>query len=107
MCDNDEFTWKGTGLKYAVTMTCDGFDMDTDDWEITVIRGNDQWTYTSENSIQDDNGQWYICVDTAALTSGDMYIVFDASVPDEDFEDGIRHEVQQYYLTNIRNTKKK
>ena len=40
-----DFTWNGTGLKYAITMTCDGFDMNTDDWTVTVTRGSKKMVF--------------------------------------------------------------
>lgn len=96
------YAWAGSGLKWAVTMTCEGFSMDEDDWTITVTRGNKSIVFTPDNAVQDEDGQWYICLDSSALGPGEMYIIFDASVPDEDFEDGIRHEIQKYKLINIK-----
>lgn len=91
-------TWNGTGLKFAVTMTCEGFDMDEDDWNIKVRRGTKEIIFTRENSIQDENGQWYICVDTTLLGPGIIYIIFEALVPDTDFNGGVRKEIQKYEL---------
>ena len=114
------YTWTGTGLKYAVTMTCEGFDMDTDDWTITVTRGNQSKVFTPENSIPEtvtipgQNGgeatestQWYICLETDDFASGELYITFDACVPDDDFPSGIRHEIQEFLLTNLKKPKTK
>lgn len=115
----EEHTWAGTGLKYAVTMTCEGFDMDTDDWTITVTKGNQSKEFTPDNSIQEvtetttpggetvTNTQWYICIDTGEFAPGDLYITYDACVPDADFPGGIRHEIQEYFLTNIKKPKTK
>lgn len=97
-----EYTWNGTGLKYAVSMTCEGFDMNEDDWTITVSRGSKSLKFTKSNAVQDENEQWYICFDSSYFGAGLMNIVFDASVPDEDFEGGIRHEVQKYELINVQ-----
>ena len=103
----EEYTWKGAGLKYAVSMTCDGFDMNEDDWTITVTRGNQSKVFTPENSIQDPNLQWYICLDTDEFASGELYITFDACVPDGDFPGGIRHEIQEFLLTVLKKPKTK
>lgn len=97
-----EFTWSGSGLKYAVNMDCDGFDMDEDDWKITVVRGAKTIEFTPENAVQGEDGQWYICIDTSLLSPGDAFIIFDAFIPDEDFEDGIRHDIKKYKLTEIK-----
>ena len=116
----EEYTWKGSGLKYAVSMTCEGFDMDTDDWTITVTRGNQSKEFTPSNSIQEVtettpagggdpvvSSQWYICIDTNDFASGELYITFDACVPDSDFPGGIRHEIQEFLLTNLKKPKTK
>lgn len=115
----EEYTWKGTGLKYAVNMTCEGFDMDTDDWTITVTRGNQSKEFTPDNSIQEvietptqgggvtTSTQWYICLDTDEFASGELYITFDACVPDSDFPSGIRHEIQEFLLTVLKKPKTK
>ena len=101
-CDNGgECAWVGSGLKWAVTMTCEGFDMDTDPWVITVTRGNKSVVFTPENSIN-DGGQWYICLDSSEIGPGEAYITFDAFVPDDDFDEGIRHEIQKYKLVNLK-----
>lgn len=34
-----EYTWNGTGLKYAVSMTCEGFSMEEDDWSVEIRSG--------------------------------------------------------------------
>lgn len=100
-CDGNP-VWVGTGLKFAVNMTCPGFDMDSDEWKITVTRGTRRVEFTPENAVQDDNDQWYICFDTAELGPGEVDIIFEAFVPDEDFESGVRREVQKYRLVNIK-----
>lgn len=102
-CNNEsEYTWKGTGLKYAVSMTGEGFDMDTDDWVITVTRGASSQEFTRDNAVQDEGGQWYICINTDDFVPGPLYITFEARVPDEDFERGYRPEIKRYTLTNIK-----
>lgn len=93
-----EFDWNGTGLKFAVNMTADGFSMDEDDWTITVTRGNNKIVFDKTNSIQDERGQWYICFHSDILGPGQCNIIYDALVPDSDFEGGIRHEIKKYEL---------
>ncbi len=110
-CNNiQEFTWDGTGLKYAVSMTCEGFDMDEDDWKITVSRGSRKVEFTPENAIHEvttvqgqEVSTWYICIDTSLLGPGELHIIFDAKVPDDDFDEGFRHEIQKYKLINVKN----
>lgn len=98
----------GTELKYALTITSTGFDMDTDQWTAYVVCGNKQIKCKrTENAVVDDN-QWYILIDTSYLGDGVYYLVVEIDVPDDDFDDGYRHEVlqQDKPLCNVKNTVK-
>ena len=97
-----DYTWNGTGLKFAVSMTCSGFDMDDDDWTITVTKGKTSIVFDKDSAVQDAQDNWYICIDSTLLGPGMAQIIFDAYVPDDDFEGGIRHEIQKYDLINIQ-----
>ena len=105
--NDGEYTLAGGGVKFAVNMTCEGFDMDEDDWTITVSRGDNVLVFDKDSAVKDGDGQWYICVDTEALGAGEAGIVFEAYVPDEDFEGGLRHEIQEFRLMVIKNPKYK
>lgn len=100
--DTGMVAWDGAGLKFAVTMTCQGFSMDDDNWTITVSRGSRSVVFTKESSVRDNEGQWYICLDTSELGGGRCYITFEADVPDEDFPTGFRKEIQRFELINIK-----
>ena len=89
----------GGDYKFAVSMTAEGFDMDTDDWVITVTAGCRSLTFTPQTAVHDqDEGQWYICIDTDLLGYGQVFITFEAHVPDTDFPNGYRRERQTYKL---------
>ena len=79
-CNNESeenYGYVGSGLKWAVNMTCEGFSMDDDDWKIIITRGKNTVEYTKANSIKDEaEDQWYISVDTLALGAGQCYITF-------------------------------
>lgn len=79
--------------KYAVNMEAEGFDMDTDDWTITVSRGPNKQVFDKTSASYDSGeGQWYILVDTDKLGAGQSYISFEAKIPDTDDESGYRWE---------------
>ncbi len=104
-CSNstEDYGYVGSDLKWAVSMTCEGFDMNEDDWKIIVSRGSRSVEYTNETAIYDDQAdQWYICVDTTALGPGKAIITFVAYVPDSDILGGVRTEIAEYDLINIR-----
>lgn len=86
--------YKGSELKYALTIKSHGFSMNDDPWTATVINGRSKVTCSKEsNAVCGDCGQWYIIVDTNKLDPGLCYLIVDIDIPDSDFEDGYRHEV--------------
>lgn len=93
--------WLTGHFKFAVSMSCPGFDMDEDDWRITVINRDKTVIFTKDNSVRDD-GQWFICLDSAEIGPGTAYIVFEAFVPDDDFPGGIRQETEMFELIKIK-----
>lgn len=93
----------GTELKLAFTIECEGFDMTKDHWTAKVIcGGNSIICDKTQNAFMDDNNQWFILVDTALLGSGFYNVVVDIDVPDNDFDDGFRHEVIKKELFVIK-----
>lgn len=95
----------GTELKFALTITSSGFNMDSDPWIAVVTNGSNSIQYGrgKDNTVIDDNGQWYILVNTSELGSGQYYLIVEIDVPDDDFSDGYRHEVfkQERPLCNV------
>lgn len=53
----EDYGYIGSGLKWAVTMNCEGFSMDDDEWKVIISLGKKTVEYTKENSIRDDSGQ--------------------------------------------------
>lgn len=102
--NNTERYYVGSELKFALTITCEGFEQDTDPWTATIKTqmGKSIVCSKTENSIVDGQGQWYLLVDTAQLGSGLCSIVVEIDVPDNDFEDGYRHEVYAEQLMTIK-----
>ena len=90
----------GTELKYKITMTATGFSMDEDDWTVTISRGSASRTFTKADCIHGGDG-WYVCFDTAAFGPGQYYGTLTAFVPDNDFPDGTRTEVQLVELDYV------
>ena len=90
----------GTEVKVSIDVTAQGFDMSTDPWTATVRCGNQSTTYTKDTAINND-GEWMICVDTASLGAGIYDIVMEIDVPDNDMNDGYRHEVCKKQLMNV------
>lgn len=91
----------GTELKFAFTITADGFDMDTDDYEITLSCGGKRLPVPKEDIVDGEDGH-YLLVDTSQFPSGTLRMVVTAQVPDDDFGDGMRAEVAALDLCIIQ-----
>lgn len=90
-----EKPYVGTELKYALTIKSTGFNMDVDPWTAYVVCGKKQLICKRGEGAVVDNDQWYIKVNTLSLGDGAYYLIAEIDVPDDDFEDGYRHEVLQ------------
>lgn len=92
----------GSEKKLAITITCQGFSMDTDPWKVTITNGCKQLVCDKDNNaVRDVHGQWYLLVDTDQLGIGKPKAIIDIDVPDTDFDDRYRHEVIVYQLEPI------
>lgn len=94
-----EQIWNGTEVKMRLTIEAPGFSMDNDDFTIVLKCGGHSLTFTKDDLVVDEHGNYIVCFDTAPFGSGSVDAVITAYVPDDDFNDGTRTEVLK--LTNI------
>ena len=103
----------GTELKYLLEIEAEGFDMDTDFFEVTLKRGSKQLVLHREDmpveeySVVKDNitivkHHYYVCFDSAYFGTGLITVVVRADVPDADFPDGSRTIIDKFDLINIQ-----
>lgn len=108
----EDKSFVGTEMKYKVTITAEGFDMDSDDWEIMVCRGKTCRTFEKADCVHREEqvvtpsgttteSVWYLCFNTADFGPGNYYAVLTAHVPDADFPDNIRDEVKKLLLEPV------
>lgn len=97
----DELSYLGTRLKYAIEIGAGGFNMMEDNFTVDIMRGPNTLHFDKEDLELDANGHFYVCFDTMALGSGKVSARVTAYVPDTDFKDGVRVEVQKLDLINI------
>lgn len=85
----------GTDLKFLIEMTSSGFDMDDDNWTILVKSANKivQEIPKSE-CLREDDGSWYVHINADVLKKGDLVLVAHIYVPDPNFNDGYRDEIE-------------
>jgi len=93
----------GTDLKFAITLTCDGFSMDEDDYSILLKCRNRQVTVSKEDIVVDEQDNHYLCVDSSQFGPGILQMVVTAEVPDMDFDDHSRREIARLDLCELEN----
>lgn len=84
----------GSDFKALVILTAPDFDMDLDDWSVSVyIDDKKTHTYKKADCVRDNDGKYYVPVSRDYLKkTGTLKLVGNAEIPDEDFPDGVRHE---------------
>lgn len=92
----------GTELKFQLDITSDGFSMADDDFKVIISNHTKKVEIKKEDMILDENEHYLFTIDTAFFGSGDYMITTYAYVPDEDFDDGIRTEVQKQVLCQVK-----
>lgn len=102
----------GSEVKCLVEVSSPGFDMVRDDFEIDLKRGSTTKHFAKSDLITETytetvDGQsvektdYYLCFDTKDFGKGLLTAIITAHVPDHDFPDGIRDEVDKFDFFNI------
>lgn len=99
----------GTEVKYLVEIQADGFDMARDDFNITLKLGSKSKTFEKSDLVDDiemvDGQQkhtFYLVFDSAEFGAGTLVAIIRAYVPDTDYPDNIRTEVDRFDLMVIK-----
>ena len=98
----EESYWLGTGLKFAINITADGFDMNEDDFEVAIGNGSKRIVLQKSDIKDGENGEHLLCFDSTQFPSGMLRLVVSAKVPDDDFDDGVRKEVFAMDFVNLK-----
>lgn len=96
-----EKVYIGTDVKFIVEPTSPGFDKTQDDFEVLLKRGKITKKFTKSDMIVDEDDNYYICFSTTEFGKGLVQAIITAHVPDDDFEDGFREEVDKIDLIDI------
>ena len=100
--DNGRY-YIGTDLKFQITLTAEGFDQDENNYDIDFYCGsNTPKHYTQQNVVKGGDGCHYLLIPTNDLTPGMMKMVITAYVPDPDFPNNVRKEVESITLGPIK-----
>lgn len=91
----------GTDLKYIVEIESAGFSMLDHDFDILLKRGTGVRKFFAKTDLVYDGENFYVCFNTSDFGKGVITAVVTAHVPDDDFEDGIRDEVEKFDLVEV------
>lgn len=104
-CNNNERIWVGTDLKFAITITAEGFDQENDDWKVVFQCGRNTLEMTKADMSIGEDGSFIANVKSSLLGAGTLSVITYAYVPDEDWEGGVRTEVDKkeniFYLKEV------
>lgn len=97
-----DISFEGSDLKIQVEMTASGFDMDTDDWSVGIKCGSKIVAIIPKaDAIRNDSG-WFVCIRAEKLKTGLIEVIGYGKIQDNDFDDGIRNEVNKDTLLNYK-----
>ena len=96
-----EKAYIGSDVKFIVEPTSTGFNKLTDDFEVLLKKGNVTKLFHKSDMVVDAQNNYYICFNTAEFGKGLIQAIVTAHVPDSDFEDGYRDEVDKLDLLNV------
>ena len=85
-------------VKFAFSLTADGFSMDDDDFKVVIQGSKSSVTLAKADCFDDGAGNWFFAFDSAEVGQGQPTGIFTAYVPDADFPDGFRTEVDKILL---------
>lgn len=112
MATNKEKAYLGNMLKFLVDIKSDGFDMDQDNFEITLKRSSYSRTFQKSDLVVEtyvetvggepvEKHNYYLCFDSEEFGKGAIQATTKAYVPDDDFDGGFREEVDKTILISI------
>ena len=87
-----EELWEGTEEPFAIDIDCEGFDINEDDFEVTLVGDAGTVTFTKDDLLHDESGQWYVMVPTARLGAGLVSATITMVIPEELCPGGFRRE---------------
>ena len=87
------------GTKLKLNLHIEKFeDLSLSDYDFSVEiytpRGNNKIIYSKDNLIKIDDDNYVFLVDTSIIGLGRIYVKIIAKIPDYDFEEKVREEIQ-------------
>ena len=88
----------GTDLKYLLEIEAEGFSMQDNDFKIVIHTNRGNKEIKKEDMRLTEDEEFIFTVNTKELGAGEYILETIAYVPDDDFDSGIRTEVQKQLL---------
>lgn len=103
---NEGRYYVGEDLKFKITLTAEGFNQSKDPYEIDFYCGDNPVKHFTQGQMKPGlDGDYYLLIDTKGMKPGVMRMVITAHIPDEDFDDNYRDEVESISLGPLRPVK--
>lgn len=103
---NDGRYYVGEDLKFKITLTADGFEQSTDNYEIDFYCGDNTVKHFTQADMKTGlDGDYYLLINTKGMQPGVMRMVITAHIPDNDFPDHFRDEMESISLGPLRPVK--
>lgn len=98
----------GTEKKIRIEIEGEGFDMVTDNFDVILRCGEVEKLFHKEDLIENtviedeqEKHEFILCYNTADFGPGQLVCIVKAYVPDTDFPDGFRTEIDKFNLIPI------
>lgn len=89
---------KGAGAKIRLEILIDGFNMHDDNFAVILQQGGNKVTVPKSAFIEDEQQNFYLCIDTDYWKTGIVDAIVRADVPDFDFPTMIRKEIDKFRI---------
>ena len=103
-----DHSFKGSERKFMLEIDAPGFSMHDDDFTVTLKQNTTEKEFAKSDIIEEsytDQGveryRYYLCFDTSIFDRGPVDCIVRAYVPDTDFPDGLRTEIDKFAITIV------
>ncbi len=95
--------YTGQGVKFALEISSPGFSMGDDDFDVTLrnMTTFKELKIAKTDMMVQQDGTFLFAFNTGELGKGKILITTRAYVPDTDFSDGIRVEIDKKVLCKV------
>lgn len=103
---NEGRYYVGEKLKFRITLTAEGFNQEDGRYDIDFYCGDNPVKHFNQDSMKKGlDGNHYLLIETEGMTPGVMRMVITVYIPDEDFDDNVRTEIESLSLGPLRPVK--